>query len=83
MSDRILVINPNSTEAVTRGIDVAAKAIGQEQLADHDDTLLEQLLMDQVPEAQTIYDEAKTKFEGRPAELSFLRMAAVESGLNP
>jgi elongation factor G len=26
-----------------------------EQLADHDDTLLEQLLMDQVPEAQTIF----------------------------
>ena len=30
-----------------------------------------------------IYDEAKVRFEGRPAELSFLRMAAVESGLNP
>jgi elongation factor G len=28
-----------------------------EQLADHDDTLLEQLLMDQVPEAQTIFTD--------------------------
>ena len=28
-----------------------------EQLADHDDTLLEQLLMDQVPEAQTIFSD--------------------------
>jgi cytochrome c-type biogenesis protein CcmH len=40
-------------------------------------------VLERLPEAQTIYDEAKTKFEGRPAELSFLRMAAVESGLNP
>jgi cytochrome c-type biogenesis protein CcmH len=40
-------------------------------------------VLERLPEAQTIYDEAKTKFDGRPAELSFLRMAAVESGLNP
>jgi cytochrome c-type biogenesis protein CcmH len=40
-------------------------------------------VLERLPEAQTIYDEAKVKFEGRPAELSFLRMAAVESGLNP
>ncbi len=40
-------------------------------------------VLERLPEAQTIYDEAKTKFEGRPAELSFLRLAAVESGLNP
>lgn len=41
------------------------------------------VVLERLPEAQTIYDEAKTKFEGRPAELSFLRLAAVESGLNP
>jgi cytochrome c-type biogenesis protein CcmH len=36
-----------------------------------------------VDEAQTIYDEAKLKFAGRAAELSFLRLAAVETGLLP
>jgi cytochrome c-type biogenesis protein CcmH len=40
-------------------------------------------VLERLPEAQTIYDEAKVKFEGRPAELSFLRLAAVETGLNP
>jgi cytochrome c-type biogenesis protein CcmH len=40
-------------------------------------------VLERLGEAQTIYDEAKVKFEGRPAELSFLRMAAVEGGLNP
>ncbi len=40
-------------------------------------------VLERLPQAQTIYDEAKLKFEGRPAELSFLRLAAVESGLNP
>lgn len=40
-------------------------------------------VLERLPEAQTIYEEAKTKFEGRPAELSFLRMAAVEAGLSP
>ncbi len=40
-------------------------------------------VLERLDEAQRIYDEAKTKFEGRPAELSFLRMAAVEGGLNP
>lgn len=40
-------------------------------------------VLERPDEAQTIYDEAKVRFEGRPAELSFLRMAAVESGLNP
>lgn len=40
-------------------------------------------VLERLPQAQTIYDEAKAKFEARPAELSFLRMAAVESGLNP
>lgn len=39
--------------------------------------------LERLPQAQTIYDEARVRFEGRPAELSFLRMAAVESGLNP
>lgn len=40
-------------------------------------------ILERLPEAQAIYDEAKTRFEGRPAELSFLRLAAVESGLSP
>ena len=40
-------------------------------------------VLERLPEAQAIYDEAKAKFEGRPAELSFLRLAAVETGLNP
>ncbi len=40
-------------------------------------------VLERLPEAQKIYDEAKAKFQGRPAELSFLRQAAVESGLNP
>lgn len=40
-------------------------------------------VLERLPEAQKIYDEAKVKFEGRPAELSFLRLAAVETGLNP
>jgi cytochrome c-type biogenesis protein CcmH len=40
-------------------------------------------VLERLDEAQTIYGEAKLKFEGQPAELSFLRQAAVESGLNP
>jgi cytochrome c-type biogenesis protein CcmH len=40
-------------------------------------------VLERLDEAQSIYDEAKAKFEGRPAELSFLRLAAVETGLNP
>ncbi|NHB78341.1 c-type cytochrome biogenesis protein CcmI [Rhodobacter calidifons] len=40
-------------------------------------------VLERLAEAQTIYDEAKAQFAGRPAELSFLRLAAVESGLNP
>lgn len=40
-------------------------------------------VLERLAEAQSIYDEAKVRFEGRPAELSFLRLAAVESGLNP
>lgn len=40
-------------------------------------------ILERLPEAQKIYDEAKAKFEGRPSELSFLRLAAVETGLNP
>jgi cytochrome c-type biogenesis protein CcmH len=40
-------------------------------------------VLERLPEAQKIYDEAKLEFEGRPAELSFLRLAAVETGLNP
>lgn len=40
-------------------------------------------VLERLPEAQGIYDEAKAKFKGRPAELSFLRLAAVESGLTP
>ncbi len=40
-------------------------------------------VLERLDEAQAIYDEARVRFEGRPAELSFLRMAAVESGLSP
>ena len=40
-------------------------------------------VLERLPEAQTIYDEAKVRFDGRPAELSFLRLAAVETGLVP
>ena len=39
-------------------------------------------VLERLGEAQAIYDEAKERFAGRPAELSFLRQAAVESGLN-
>jgi cytochrome c-type biogenesis protein CcmH len=41
------------------------------------------VVLERLEDAQRIYDEAKVKFEGQPAELSFLRLAAVESGLNP
>lgn len=40
-------------------------------------------VLERLDDAQKIYDEAKARFEGRPAELSFLRLAAVETGLNP
>lgn len=40
-------------------------------------------VLERKDEAQKIYDEAKVRFEGRPAELSFLKQAAVESGLTP
>lgn len=40
-------------------------------------------VLDRKAEAQKIYDEAKVKFAGQSAELSFLKQAAVESGLNP
>ena len=40
-------------------------------------------VLERLGEAQDIYDEAKERFAGRPAELSFLRLAAVETGLNP
>lgn len=41
------------------------------------------VVLERMPEAQRRYDEAKTRFEGRTPELSFLRMAAVEGGLKP
>lgn len=41
------------------------------------------VVLDRTDEAQTIYDEAKARFAGRPTELSFLKQAAVESGLTP
>lgn len=41
------------------------------------------VVLDRKPEAQTIYDEAKARFDGQTSELSFLRLAAVESGLTP
>ena len=34
-------------------------------------------------EAQKAYEAAVAEFQGQPAELSFLRQAAVEAGLNP
>ena len=40
-------------------------------------------VLERLPEAQKIYDEAKQKFDGQAAELSFLKQAAVESGLTP
>lgn len=40
-------------------------------------------VLQRLQEAQKIYDEAKVKFAGRPSELSFLRLAAVETGLIP
>lgn len=40
-------------------------------------------VLERKDEAQKIYDEAKAKFDGRPTELSFLKLAAVESGLVP
>lgn len=40
-------------------------------------------VLQRLPEAQKIYDEAKAKFDGQSAELSFLKQAAVESGLTP
>jgi cytochrome c-type biogenesis protein CcmH len=40
-------------------------------------------VLERKSEAQKIYDEAKTKFAGQATELSFLRLAAVESGLTP
>jgi cytochrome c-type biogenesis protein CcmH len=39
--------------------------------------------LERLDEAQGIYNEAKVRFAGRPAELSFLRLAAVETGLTP
>lgn len=41
------------------------------------------VVLDQRDEAQVIYDESKLKFAGRDSELSFLKLAAVESGLAP
>lgn len=40
-------------------------------------------VLERVPEAQAAYDKARAVFEGQAAELSFLRLAAVESGLTP
>jgi cytochrome c-type biogenesis protein CcmH len=41
------------------------------------------IVLERLDEAQRIYDEAMVRFDGRPAELSFLRMTAVEGGLSP
>ena len=41
------------------------------------------VVLERRDEAQAIYDEAKVRFVSRDAELSFLRLAAVESGLTP
>lgn len=40
-------------------------------------------VLDRKPEAQTIYAEALTKFEGSPSQQSFLREAALNAGLTP
>lgn len=40
-------------------------------------------VLDRKDEAQKIYDQARARFEGQAAELSFLKLAAVESGLAP
>jgi cytochrome c-type biogenesis protein CcmH len=40
-------------------------------------------VLERVPEAQAAYDKARAVFEGQAAELSFLKQAAVESGLQP
>ena len=43
-----------------------------EQLADHDDTLLEQLLMDEIPDRQTVYDDlAKETGQGQIVPVLF------------
>ena len=41
------------------------------------------VVLDRRAEAQVIYDEAKSRFAGQDSELSFLRLAAVETGLTP
>ena len=41
------------------------------------------VVLDRRAEAQGIYDEAKSRFAGQDSELSFLRLAAVETGLTP
>jgi len=41
------------------------------------------VVLERKSEAQTIYDEAKVTFDGMAPELSFLRLAAVETGLAP
>lgn len=41
------------------------------------------VVLERKDEAQAIHDEAKAAFAGQAAELSFLKLAAVESGLAP
>lgn len=41
------------------------------------------VVLNRVEDAQKIYDESKVVFAGRASELSFLRLAAVETGLLP
>jgi len=40
-------------------------------------------VLNRMEEAQSAYDESRKRFKGRASELSFLRLAAVESGLKP
>ncbi len=40
-------------------------------------------VLERVPEAQAAYDKARAAFDGQATELSFLKQAAVESGLKP
>ncbi len=79
-------MTPDERQAMIEGMvaqlsDLLATEGGD--IEDWDQLIRSLAVLKRLNDAQTIYDEAKIRFEGRPAELSFLRLAAVESGLNP
>jgi cytochrome c-type biogenesis protein CcmH len=79
-------MSPEDRQAMIEGmVDQLSERLASEggDVEDWDRLIRSLAVLERLPEAQTIYDEAKVRFEGRPAELSFLRMAAVESGLSP